>query len=140
MAIGLEIDESRSLMIWTYFPGRQTAEEFRDHFAALTEIGEVARACRYLMIVYSRGVDVSDMDAEAMDRMQARLVRDRSALFGEDGIEQTVFVCPDALNKLAIEHFIHRSDEQPLGEYSIFETRQEAETWLFADERSAQNG
>jgi len=132
MAIGLDIDAERALMVWTYFPGRQTAEEFRDHFSALVEISDMAHACRYLMIVYSRGVDISDMDAEAMDRMQTRLNRDRAALFGDDGIEHTVFVCPDALNKLAIEHFIHRSTDRPLGQYHIFDTRPEAEAWLFS--------
>lgn len=130
MAIGLEIDEARSLMIWTYFPGRQTAEEFRDHFATLVELSELVHKCRHLMIVYHRGVDISDMDAAAMDRMQARLAEEGPTLFGADGISHTAFVCPDKINKLAIEHFMHRSRVKPLGDFEIFDTRDEADAWL----------
>lgn len=132
MAIGLEIDESRSLMIWTYFPGKQTATEFKDHFATLVELSELVHKCRHLMIVYHRGVDISDMDAAAMDRMQARLATERETLFGPEGISHTAFVCPDKINKLAIEHFMHRSNNKPLGEFSIFDTRDEADAWLFS--------
>ena len=45
------------------------------------------------------------VDAAAMDRMQARLAEEGATLFGADGVSYTAFVCPDKINKLAIEHF-----------------------------------
>ncbi len=130
MSITLEIDEAHSLMCWTYPPGPQKIEHFQQLFAEMARDSERVHACQYLLIIYSRGVDISGFDAEAMERMQQNLKANQTALFGKDGIDKTAFVCPDMINKLAIEHFLAHSKGRLTGEFAVFDTREEAECWL----------
>ncbi|MFY0639005.1 hypothetical protein [Maricaulis maris] len=134
MAIKMEIDSARSRMVWTYKQGEQTWQHFQDHFDAMRASGGRASACRYLVIVYNRGLDISAFDADAMELMQSELYQNHAELFGEDGMEKTAFVCPDLINRLAIEHFLAHSKGRLKGEFRIFDTRPEADAWIDGDE------
>lgn len=130
MSISLEIDETHGVICWSYPPGRQEYEDFIDLFARMHADAKRVHACRSLMIIYARGVDISGFDADSMEGMQQTLEDKREELFGPAPIERTAFVCPDEINKLAIAHFLAHSKGRLSGEFSVFDTREEAECWL----------
>lgn len=129
MGIELEVDVERRELRWLC-SGPVTLENSRDLFQRMSDQKADIHQCRHLMIVYARGVDLSAFDAEAIKTVQAELTGRTADLFGPGGLERTAFVCPDRINRLALEHFLHHAEGRLNGEIAIFDTRQEAELWF----------
>ncbi len=130
MTIQLEIDTRNATMTWTYPPGPQSLAQFQALFDDMRAAGEASRNCRFLIVVYDRETDISNLDARSMERMQTELAENYPEIFGPKGMERTAFVCPDEIKKLAIEHFLAHSKGRMRGEYRICDTREEALVWF----------
>lgn len=124
----MELDTARSLQIWTY-SGVFTLDCFDDLEAQLGPSQEEAAGCFRLLISYKRGIDVSGMDAAALERVLLR-VKDIHARLLNTGIRWTAHAVADDIVRHAVEHYVLRVRDRADDTHGVFVTRAEAEAWL----------